>query len=82
MSNPSESRTKTKSTTSKRSLTKATKVAADAGKTAKTLDIIGGGGNSGGGRSMGMGTTGGGGAKGKFFGTGGNAHNIVYVIDR
>jgi hypothetical protein len=83
VSNPSESRTKTKSTTSKRSLTKVTKVAADAGKTDKPLDIIGGGGNSGGGRSMGMGTAGsGGGGKGKFFGTGGNAHNIVYVIDR
>jgi hypothetical protein len=83
VSNPTQSQTKTKSTTSKRSLTKTTKVAADAGKTDKPLDIIGGGGNSGGGRSMGMGTAGsGGGAKGKFFGTGGNAHNIVYVIDR
>jgi hypothetical protein len=83
VSNPSASQTKTKSTTSKRNLTKKTKVSADAGKTDKALDIIGGGGGSGGSRSMGMGTAGsGGGTKGKFFGTGGNAHNVVYVIDR
>lgn len=83
VSNPSKSRTKTKSTTSKRTLSKKTKVSADAGKTEQSLDIIGGGGNSGGSRSMGMGTAGsGGGARGKFYGTGGNAKNIVYVIDR
>jgi hypothetical protein len=82
VSNPSASQTKTKSTTSKRNLTKKTKVSADAGKTDKALDIIGAGGNSGGGPSMGMSTRSGGGTKGKFFGTGGNAHNIVYVIDR
>jgi hypothetical protein len=58
----------------------------NADKTARPLDIIGvgGGGASGGGtRDIGMGGSGsGGGPRTAFFGTSGNAHNVVYVIDR
>ncbi len=61
-------------------------VSSDTGQTDKQVDVIGlrGGGASGGGKAP-FGLTGGGsgaGPRSNFFGSGGNAHHIVYVVDR
>ncbi|MBN1554131.1 MAG: VWA domain-containing protein [Phycisphaerae bacterium] len=74
---------KTTQQTQKRPFVRKTSVTADAGKTTKPVDIIGvGGGGASADARMGMATAGGGGPKSTFFGTGGNAFNVVYVIDR
>lgn len=75
--------TKTTQQSQKRKFVRKTTVTADAGKTTKPVDIIGvGGGGAASAAKMGMATAGGGGPKSSFFGTGGNAYNVVYVIDR
>lgn len=85
--NPTDSKTKSKSKSQQRKNVKrqTTKVSADTGKTKKAVSIIGVGGasaGSSGATGMGMQTSGGGGPSSSFFGTsGGNAYNIVYVID-
>jgi hypothetical protein len=75
--------TKTTQQSQKRQFIRKTTVTADAGKTTTPVDIIGvaGGGATSAGK-MGMSAAGGGGPKSSFFGTGGNAYNVVYVIDR
>lgn len=83
--NPTKTRTQSKSQVTKRkTFLKKTTVTADAGKTKKPVDIIGvgGGGAAGGASQMGMSTASGGGPRSTFFGSGGNAYNVVYVIDR
>lgn len=57
-------------------------ISSDSGETNKRVALIGvgGGGPQGGGAILGSG--GRGGPRGRFFGVGGNAHHIVYVIDR
>jgi len=56
---------------------------ADASKTEKRLRVIGRGAASGGSARPGLTTSGSGhGPKSSFFGTGGNAHHVVYVVDR
>jgi hypothetical protein len=74
---------KTQSKTVTKSRVRKETVSIDAGKTTKPLDIygVGGGGAAGGATAMGM-ATGGGGAKSSFFGSGGNAFNVVFVVDR
>ena len=76
--------TQTSQQSQQRQFVRKTSVSADAGKTTKPVDIIGvgGGGAAAAAGSMSMGTSGGGGPKSTFFGTGGNAFNVVYVIDR
>jgi Mg-chelatase subunit ChlD len=77
--NKSQTKTKTKRKMRKE------KVQADTGETNKPLDTIlsaakgSSGGASGG---LNMATGGGGGPRNSFFGSGGNAYNVVYVIDR
>ncbi len=74
---------KTAKVSKKRKFIRRDKLSTDAGKTTKPVDIIGlGAGGSAGATQMGMGTTAGGGPKSKFFGSGGNAYNVVYVVDR
>ncbi len=74
---------KTSQQSQQRQFVRQTQVTADAGKTTKPVDIIGvGGGGAASAGAMSMGTAGGGGPKSTFFGTGGNAFNVVYVIDR
>ena len=82
---PTQTKTKSQSKVTKRkTFLKKTTVSADAGKSKKPVDIIGvgGGGAASGASAMGMSTASGGGPKSTFFGSGGNAYNIVYVIDR
>lgn len=78
--------TKTSQQSQRRQLVRQTTVTADAGRTTKPVDIIGiggGGASSGGGAKMGLAAAGGGGGpRSTFFGSGGNAFNVVYVIDR
>ncbi|MDY6914008.1 MAG: VWA domain-containing protein [Planctomycetota bacterium] len=57
----------------------------DTGKTKKRVTLIGAGGGAAGGgfAQLGLATGGGGsGPRSSFFGSGGNAHHIVYVVDR
>ena len=74
---------KTSRVSQKRKFIRKGEVTVDTGKTAKPLDIIGlGGGASADAVQMGMTTVAGGGPKSSFFGSGGNAYNVVYVVDR
>ncbi len=81
---PVETKSPTKSQSSQRKQFKrTTKMTFDAGKTQKALSILSPGGSAGQSASdLGMRTNVSNGTKSSFFGTGGNAHNIVYVIDR
>ena len=73
---------KTSSVSQKRKFIRRGKVSVDTGKTAEPLDIIGiGGGASADAAQMGMTTVASGGPKSSFFGSGGNAYNVVYVVD-
>ncbi len=73
---------KTSKVSQKRKFIRKGKVTVDTGKTARPLDIIGmGGGASADAAQMGMTTVAGGGPKSSFFGSGGNAYNVVYVVD-
>lgn len=82
--NPSKvkSHTTQKQTRKKRTRQK-TKVTTDTGVSKNALSVIGTAGSSAasGGSDMGLKTTGGGSMGNGFFGLGGNAHNVVYVID-
>lgn len=80
---PSEMKSPTKSQSRQRKQFKrTTKMTVDAGKTQKALSILSPGSSalSSSASDLGLRTSGGG-TKSRFFGTGGNAHNIVYVID-
>ncbi|MBN1941845.1 MAG: VWA domain-containing protein [Phycisphaerae bacterium] len=84
---PSEMTSKASKTTqqsqNRQFVRKKTTLAADAGKTTKPVNLIGvGGGGAAAGKRMGLAAAGGGGPQSTFFGTGGNAFNVVYVIDR
>lgn len=81
--NPRQTKTRTrnKSQTKRKKFRRKTKVSVDSGKTSKALSILSPGGSAGSASDMGMRTSGGG-TKSSFFGSGGNAHNVVYVIDR
>ena len=73
-------RSKRSETKTRRRSTVENPIPVDAGKTSKRL-VIGVGGVAGSG-GIGFVSGGGGGARSSFFGSGGTAHHIVYVIDR
>ncbi len=82
-----ESKNASKSTSSAtaKSPTKSKVSSVNTGKTSTPLDsLMGavGGASAGGSPSFGTRTSGGGGPRGSFMGTGGNAYNVCYVIDR
>jgi hypothetical protein len=69
----------------KKKFTRNESVSTDASKTDTPLDIIGAAGGAAGGSMADVGMSGAGsgaGPRSNFFGSGGNAHNVVYVIDR
>lgn len=81
---PSQTMSKAKTSQSKRKSFVKKQSVTDMGKTEKPVDVIGrtAGGGSSGASKMGMQTASGGGPKSTFFGSGGNAYNVVYVVDR
>ena len=81
MVNPRQSQTKSKSQTrqKRKKFTRKTKISVDTGKTKTALKVFGGASAA---ATDDMGLRANTGTRSSFYGSGGNAHNIVYVIDR
>jgi len=80
MVNPRQSQTKSKSQTrqKRKKFTRKTKISVDTGKTKTALKVFGGASAA---ATDDMGLRANTGTRSSFYGSGGNAHNIVYVID-
>ena len=81
MVNPRQSQTKSKSQTrqKRKKFTRKTKISVDTGKTKTALKVFGGASAA---ATDDMGLRANTGTRSSFYGSGGNAHNIVYVVDR